>query len=140
MEFIKLKPSAQTPVKSTEGSAGYDLYATEDVAISPYSTHKASTGIALAIPKGVAGLLYARSSLSVNSGVSLANGVGVIDSDYRGEVLVPLYNSNPTPFTVRRGMKIAQIIFTPYLEPVLREVESLEDTVRGDGGFGSTGE
>ena len=97
------------------------------------------TGIAAAIPQGAAGMIYARSSLGVRHGVALSNGVGVVDSDYRGEIQVGLCNFSSEPFTIQPGERIAQLVLHPVLMPEVCEVEELDDTLRGEGGFGSTG-
>ena len=107
--------------------------------IQPGETAWIPTGIALEVPKGCAGLIYARSSLGTKRGLAPANKVGVVDSDYRGEIQVVLYNHGTVPQTVAHGERIAQFIITPVLTPQYMEVSQLADTDRGEGGFGSTG-
>lgn len=144
MEQIKVKllrPGAQLPTYGTEFSAGADLYACleEDIVIAPGETEKIPTGIAMEIPVGCAGLIYARSSLGTKQGLAPANKVGVVDSDYRGEFLVFLHNHGKEAQTIRSGDRIAQLLVTPVFIPGFLEAEELSDTRRGAGGFGSTG-
>lgn len=129
------------PERQTEGAAGFDLRADVDVelVIPPMGRAAVPTGIALAIPHGAEGQVRPRSGLALKHGVTCLNSPGTIDSDYRGEVLVILANLGDRPFTVRRGDRIAQIVFAPVAEASIRVVDSLDDTERGDGGFGSTG-
>lgn len=137
----KLNPNAILPVYGTEFSAGADICACLDapLTIAPDKTILIKTGLALEIPEGYAGLVYARSSLAAKCGLAPANKVGVIDSDYRGELMVPLHNHSGKPQLISENERIAQIIFTPYLKAIFQEAEELNDTVRGTGGFGSTG-
>lgn len=137
----KLRPDARLPVYGTEFSAGADLCACLDapVTLQPGETKLISIGIAMEIPAGYAGLVFARSGLASKRHLAPANKVGVIDPDYRGEFFVPLYNHGPVPQTVEPGERIAQMILTPFLTAQFVEAESLSDTVRGAGGFGSTG-
>ena len=137
----KLSPNATVPTYGTDEAAGADLYACldETVSIAPGETFWVGTGIALEVPKGCAGLIYARSSMGVKRGLAPANKVGVIDSDYRGEIRVVLLNHSNQVQTVSPGERIAQLIITPVLTPAYEEVAELSDTVRGVGGFGSTG-
>ena len=137
----KLVPNAVLPTYGTNEAAGADLYACleEAVSIAPGEICWVGTGIALEVPKGCAGLIYARSSLGVKRGLAPANKVGVIDSDYRGEIRVVLLNHSNQVQTVFPGERIAQLIITPVLTPAYEEVDELSDTVRGVGGFGSTG-
>ncbi len=140
--FIKkLHPNAVIPSYGTEFAAGADLYACIDnpISIQPQETVLIPTGIALEIPAGYVGLIYARSGLAVKRGLAPANQVGVIDSDYRGELLVPLFNHSSDLQEVAPQERIAQIIFTPYLKGFFTETDTLNDTKRQDGGFGSTG-
>lgn len=144
MEKIKVKllrPGAMLPTYGTEFSAGADLYACldEDVVIAPGETKKIPTGIAMEIPDGCAGLIYARSSLGTKKGLAPANKVGVVDSDYRGEFLVFLYNHGSQMQIIQNGDRIAQLLVTPVFTPGFIAAEELSDTRRGDGGFGSTG-
>lgn len=137
----KLSPKAILPTYGSAEAAGADLYACleESVTIAPGETAWIPTGLALEVPKGCAGLIYARSSLGVKRGLAPANKVGVIDSDYRGEIRVVLLNHGKTSQTVEHGERIAQMIITPVLTPAYQQVEELTDTSRGTGGFGSTG-
>lgn len=144
MEPIRVKKLNEKAVLPTYGSAmaaGADLYACLDtpVMIEPGETAWIPTGLALEVPQGCAGLIYARSSLGVKRGLAPANKVGVIDSDYRGEIRVVLLNHGKTVQTVEHGERIAQFLITPVLTPPYEEVEALSDTQRGTGGFGSTG-
>lgn len=137
----KLYPHAKLPVYGTEFSAGADLFACLDagVTILPGETKLISLGISLEIPEGYAGLVYARSGLATKRDLAPANKVGVIDSDYRGEFFVPLHNHGRLPQTVENGERVAQLIITPYLTAKFIEADTLSETVRGTGGFGSTG-
>jgi len=129
------------PEYATSGSAGLDLRACIDeaVTIAPGEICVIPTGLAFEIPAGNVGLLYARSGLGIKHGISLANGVGVIDCDYRGEVRTGLINCGAAAYTVEPGERICQLIITPYTRAELVLVESLDDTERGSGGYGSTG-
>ena len=137
----KLSPDAVVPTYGSEYSAGADLYACVEgsVTVNPGQTLLVKTGIAMEIPEGYAGLIYARSGLATKKGLAPANKVGVIDSDYRGEILVALYNQSQVPATVEKGERIAQIVIAPFLKADFTVVEELSDTKRGAGGFGSTG-
>ena len=137
----KLSPKAILPTYGSSEAAGADLYACleESVTIQPGETVFIPTGIALEVPKGCAGLVYARSSMGAKRGLAPANKVGVIDSDYRGEITVALHNHGSQPQTVSHGDRIAQLLIVPVLAPPFEEAEALSDTDRGTGGFGSTG-
>ncbi len=137
----KLNANAILPTYGSAGAAGADLYACLDapVTIAPGQTAWIPTGLALEVPEGCAGLVYARSSLGVKRGLAPANKVGVIDSDYRGEVRVVLLNHGQETQIIAHGERVAQFLITPVLTPVYEEVEELTDTNRGVGGFGSTG-
>lgn len=137
----KLHPNAKLPTYGSAEAAGADLYACleEAVTIQPGEVYWVSTGISLEVPKGCAGLVYARSSLGVKRGLAPANKVGVVDSDYRGEVKVVLLNHSKQPQVLEPGERVAQFVITPVLTPAYEEVEELSDTSRGIGGFGSTG-
>ena len=137
----KLSPKAILPTYGSAGAAGADLYACLDemVTIQPGETAWIPTGLALEVPKGCAGLIYARSSLGVKRGLAPANKVGVIDSDYRGEIIVALHNHGTESRIVSHGERIAQMIITPVLTPAYEVTETLDDTARGEGRFGSTG-
>lgn len=141
IKVIKLRDPARLPQTATSGSAGADIYACVDgeITVAPGERAMIYTGIAVEIPKGYGGFMFPRSSLAVKYGVSLPNCVGVIDSDYRGELCVPVINHGSEPYTVRNGDRIAQMIIleTPAVEYEL--AEELSDTERGSGGFGSTG-
>ena len=137
----KLSEKATVPTYGSPFSAGADLYSCEDadIVIAAGETKLIHTGLALEIPEGLVGLIYARSGLATKRGLAPANKVGVIDSDYRGEILVALHNHGLTEQTVSVGERIAQIVFTPYVSAEFDVVDELSDTVRGEGGFGSTG-
>lgn len=136
-----LRAGAHMPTYGTAGAAGADLYAClEDaVTILPGQTMPIPTGVALEVPAGCAGLVYARSSMGVKRDLAPANKVGVIDSDYRGEILVMLHNHGSQAREVVPGERVAQLLITPVYTPGFTQVEALSDTVRGTGGFGSTG-
>ena len=137
----KLDPHAILPTYGSAEAAGADLYAclTEPVTVAPGETAWISTGLAMEIPRGCAGLVYARSGMACKRGLAPANKVGVIDSDYRGPITVVLYNHGDKPQTITHGERIAQLIITPVLTPAYEEAAELSDTGRGVGGFGSTG-
>ena len=137
----KLSPNAILPAYGSAEAAGADLYACLDapVQIQPGETFWVPTGIALEVPKGCAGLIYARSSMGAKRGLAPANKVGVVDSDYRGEIRVVLLNHSKQVQSIEPGERVAQLIITPVLTPAYEECEDLTDTDRGAGGFGSTG-
>lgn len=137
----KLNANATVPTYGSEYAAGADLYACldGDVTIAPHATVLIPTGIAMELPIGYAGLIYARSGLATKKGLAPANKVGVVDCDYRGEVKVALHNHGEQPQTVACGERIAQLVIAPYITAKFIECESLSETVRGEGGFGSTG-
>ena len=137
----KLKVNAKLPTYGSAEAAGADLYACLDqpVTVAPGEAAWIPTGIALEVPKGCAGLIYARSGLACKQGLAPANKVGVVDSDYRGEVTVVLYNHSAVPQTVDPGQRIAQLVITPVLTPAYLEVSELSSSDRGAGGFGSSG-
>ena len=138
----KLDDKARLPLRATEGSAGADLFACleEDTVIPPGERRLIPTGIAVELPDSGCGLfVFPRSSVALKAGVTLANSVGVIDSDYRGEIKVPLINLSDTAYTVRNGDRIAQAVILPVILPVFTVTDVLGDTDRGEGGFGSTG-
>lgn len=139
---VKLLDSrAKMPTYGSVDAAGADLYAVTDgpVTIAPGQTVLIHTGLALAIPQGFVGLVHARSGLATKQGLAPANKVGVIDADYRGELMVALHNHSGEVRTVEQGDRIAQLVITPYLTAQFTQQEELDDTVRGEGGFGSTG-
>ena len=137
----KLSEKAILPTYGSAGAVGADLYACLEapVTIQPGETYFVPTGIALEVPEGCAGLVYARSSLGAKRGIAPANKVGVIDPDYRGEIRVVLLNHGKVPQTIEHGERVAQFLITPVLTPAYEEVAELTDTTRGTGGFGSTG-
>ncbi len=137
----KLNENAVLPSYGSEFAAGADLYACmeEEVTLAPGETKLIHTGIAMEVPVGYAGLIYARSGLATKRGLAPANKVGVVDSDYRGEIMVALHNHSTTPQTVAPGERIAQMVIAPFLCADFEEKQELSDTVRGEGGFGSTG-
>ncbi len=137
----KLKANAVIPTYGSEFAAGADLYACldADITIGSGDTVLIPTGIALEVPVGYAGLIYARSGIASKRGLAPANKVGVVDADYRGEVMVALHNHSNAPQTVGKDERIAQMVIAPFLAVDFNEVDELEDTVRGAGGFGSTG-
>ena len=140
VNFKKLNPKAITPTYGTPFAAGADLYSIDsDTSINPGETAFIHTGLALEIPNGLVGLIYARSGLACKHGLAPANKVGVIDSDYRGEIMIALHNHSSNVVVVSSGERLAQIVFTPYFTANFKEVDELEDTARGEGGFGSTG-
>lgn len=137
--FTKLNDDAVEPIKATPGSAGFDLCANKDVTIEPNKTVMVGTGISVEIPVGYFGGLFARSGLATKRGIRLANSVGVIDSDYRGEVIVALHNDSDIEQTISNGERIAQLIIIPYLNCSAKQANTLSETERGSNGFGSTG-
>ena len=136
-----LRSGAKLPTYGTAGAAGADLYACVDatVTVRPGETVFIPTGIALEVPQGCAGLVYARSGLACKQDLAPANKVGVIDSDYRGEFMIALHNHGKEVRTIRHGDRVAQLVVTPILRPVYEETDALDETDRGAGGFGSTG-
>ena len=136
-----LREGALLPTYGSPEAAGADLYAclAAPVTIEPGKTAFIPTGIAMEVPKGCAGLIYARSGLACKRGLAPANKVGVVDSDYRGEIMVALHNHGESAQTIGHGERIAQMVITPVLTPAYEEASELNDTDRGAGGFGSTG-
>ena len=137
----RLREGAVLPTYGTEFSAGADLYACleADVIIAPGETKKIPTGLAMELPVGTAGLIFARSSLGTRRGLAPANKVGVVDSDYRGEFMIFLHNHGAEAQTISHGDRVAQLVIVPVYTPGFVEAAALSDTVRGTGGFGSTG-
>lgn len=137
----KLHPEATLPTYGSDFAAGADLYALspEPIRIAPGETVLVHTGIAMEIPEGYGGFLYARSGLATKKGLAPANKVGVIDADYRGEILVALHNHSAEAREIAQGERIAQLVIAPFLKASFEEAEELCDSVRGAGGFGSTG-
>lgn len=137
----KLFENAIIPTRGSKQAAGVDLYACIDspVIITPHETIKIGTGLAIELPHGYFGGIFARSGLATNHGLRLANCVAVIDEDYRGEWIIPLHNDTDIPQTINPMERIAQLVVMPYLPVEFTEVDELSDTDRGNGGFGSTG-
>lgn len=145
VNIMKMFDDAIVPTFGSDGAAGADLYARIDnerhmQAIYPNSTQVISTGICMEIPENYVGLVFSRSGLATKQGLSLANCVGVIDSDYRGEIKIALHNHSDSIRKVKHGERVAQIVLVPFLKPTFYEQDSLSDTTRGEGGFGSTGQ
>ncbi len=142
LNIVKLREDAVLPEYKTVGAAGADLYAAidEPVVLEPMERSIISTGLAMSIPEGYEVQIRARSSLSTKFGITMINGIGTIDADYRGEVGVPLVNLGQENFTVEPGMRIAQMVLARYAVADWNQVEVLDETVRGTGGYGSTGE
>ena len=141
VKIKKISPNAVLPTYGTENAAGADLSAClfAPITIDPGQTFVVKTGLTMEIPEGYVGLIYARSGLATKRGLAPANKVGVIDSDYRGEIMVALYNQSEKKQKIEPGERIAQLVIAPYLQGVFNEVDELSDTTRGAGGFGSTG-
>ncbi|MBQ8807764.1 MAG: dUTP diphosphatase [Clostridia bacterium] len=141
VKIKKLDEKAIIPTYGSEFAAGADLYACvgEAVTINPHETVLIHTGIAMEIPVGYAGLIYARSGIASKRGLAPANKVGVVDSDYRGEIMVALHNHSENTQTIESGERIAQIVIAPYATAEFVLADELDDTQRGEGGFGSTG-
>ena len=135
----KLHPDAILPQYGSADAAGADLCSIEEITIAPGETKLVHTGLAMAIPQGYGGFIFARSGLATKRGLAPANKVGVVDADYRGEVMVALYNQGSTEQTILKGERIAQMVFLPCPQATLELCDSLEETERGNGGFGSTG-
>lgn len=140
IEIKKLDERAIIPTYGTDFSAGTDIYALldEPITIAPGETKLIHTGLAIAIPEGFVGLNFARSGMATKRGLAPANKVGVIDSDYRGEVMVALYNQGSSTQTIEHGDRVAQMVFVPYYTANFILKDELNETVRGEGGFGST--
>lgn len=136
-----VREGARLPFRATEGSAGADIYACteKDIIVEPGSIEKIPSGIAMEIPVGFGGFIFPRSSLASKYGITLPNCVGVIDSDYRGEICVPVINLGKESFKVKNGDRIAQMVIMPYEAAEYEAASELSETKRGDGGFGSTG-
>jgi dUTP pyrophosphatase len=140
LPVAKLSPEARLPTRAHEGDAGLDLYASEQAHIGPGERWSVGTGVGVEIPEGHAGLVLPRSGLAREHGISLVNSPGLIDSGYRGELRVLLLNNDPAEtFRVEAGDRIAQLVLVPIALAAPLEVESLADSVRGGGGFGSSG-
>ena len=143
VDYVKLSPTAHEPAQGSIYAAGWDLYADLEsqsyITLAPGEIRKISTGIAIALPQGTFGALYARSGMATKRGLVPANGVGVIDSDYRGCIIVALKNTSNELQMVEHGERIAQLVVTPYCPITLNEVETIGTTARGANGFGSSG-
>ena len=141
VKYTKLDPRAITPTYGSAAAAGADLYALLDapLTLAPGETVLVHTGIAIAIPEGYAGMIFARSGLATKKGLAPANKVGVVDADYRGEVMVSLHNHGSVAATVEPSERIAQLVILPFLAAEFTLAEALDETARGEGGFGSTG-
>jgi dUTP pyrophosphatase len=133
---VMLDDGAKMPTRAHETDAGLDLYARNDAEIHSWSSAKFDTGVHVEIPVGYVGMLKSKSGLNVNHGIQ---STGVIDAGYNGSIVVKLFNNSPTRYVVKKGDKISQLVIMPIITPTLELVDSLEDTDRGDGGFGSTG-
>ena len=141
VEIKKLNDEAIIPTYGSIDAAGADLYAciSEPETIMPHETKLIKTGIAMAIPKGLMGLIFARSGLASKRSLAPANKVGVVDADYRGEIMVALHNHSNQEQTIESKERIAQMVFVPYIKGMFEVVSELSETIRGEGGFGSTG-
>ena len=139
IKLKKLDERAKLPTRGSEMAAGMDLYALDEVTVGAGETVLVHTGIALAIPEGYAGFIYARSGLATKKGLAPANKVGVVDADYRGEIMVALHNHGTVPQTLDAGERVAQMVIAPFLAVEFTETDTLDDTLRATGGFGSTG-
>lgn len=141
VKFKKLTQTAQTPTRGSKYAAGYDLSADvgSNVIIAPHTTIKIGTGIAVELPENTFGAIYARSGIASKEGLRPANCTGVVDCDYRGEIIVAMHNDSDVMRIVEPGERIAQLVVQPYVSVEFEEVETLSTTVRGEGGFGSTG-
>lgn len=141
IKIKKLRPDAVIPTRGSLYAAGYDLYACieNDIVIKPNENVKIGTGLAIAVPDGYFGAIFARSGLAAKQNLRPANCVGVADSDYRGEYIVALHNDSNESRKIKRGERIAQLVVMPFLPVEFLEVEELDETERGKGGFGSTG-
>ena len=141
MNIKKLTSTAIIPTRGSEKAAGYDLYADTNsvVEIKPHKTRKINTGIAIMIPNGYYGAIVARSGLSTKKGLRPANCTGIIDSDYRGDIIVALHNDSDEVQTIEPHERIAQLVICPFLSVEFNEVDELDETERGENGFGSTG-
>lgn len=143
LKIKRTRPNAQIPGRATPGSAGVDLHAccdNGDILLQPMERALIPTGISIELPHpGLVALVFARSGLALREGLAMANGVGVIDSDYRGEISVPVINLSQQPLRILDGERIAQLAVMPVEIPQMIEIETLSETQRGTGGFGSTG-
>ena len=139
IKIKKLYEDSEIPTRGSEYAAGYDLYAHEGATIKPHETAKIGTGVAIQPPKDTFGAVFARSGLAAKQGLRPANCVGVCDYDYTGEYIVALHNDSNEEKVIEKGERIGQVVFIPYVNVTFKEVEELDATERGAGGFGSTG-
>lgn len=141
INYKKLTKTAKEPTRGSEYSAGFDLYADieEDIVIRPHETIKVGTGLAFELPENTFGAIFARSGIATKQGLRPSNCVGVCDADYRGEYIVALHNDTSIPQIIKPQERIAQMVLLPYISMEFNEVEMLSETVRGNGGFGSSG-
>lgn len=141
LKFKKMKPNAIIPTRGSDEAAGVDLYACIDtqVTIYPGETYVIGSGVAFEPPKGYFGAVVPRSSVGIKRNLTLPNNVGVIDNDYRGEIMLAFHNIGNQPETVNPGERVAQLVLLPYITCPIEEIEDLTETVRGEGGIGSTG-
>ena len=139
VNYVKLSETAHEPTRGSIYAAGLDLYASEDTYVRRGETAKVHTGIAVELPAETFGAIYARSGLATKQGLRPANCVGVIDADYRGEIIVALHNDSNETREIHAGDRIAQLVVQPYIVPIMNEVDRLSETQRDSGGFGSTG-
>lgn len=138
---MKLREGARVPTYGSDAAAGADLYAAidESVTLAPGETRLIPHGLAMAIPRGYAGFIYARSGLATKRGLAPANKVGVVDADYRGELMTPIHNHGSVPAVIEPGERVAQLVIAPVMHAEFEMSDSLDETERGSGGFGSTG-
>ena len=141
VNYKKLTKTAKEPTRGSEYSAGFDLYADieEDIVIRPHETIKVGTGLAFELPENTFGAIFARSGIATKQGLRPSNCVGVCDADYRGEYIVALHNDTSIPQIIKPQERIAQMVLLPYISMEFNEVEMLSETIRGNGGFGSSG-
>lgn len=142
INYIKIREDAIEPTQGSAAAAGYDLYVpsnNEDIEIAPHTTVKVDTGIAIALPQYTFGAIFARSGLATKQGLRPANCVGVVDADYRGNIIVALHNDTDETKIIKNRERIAQLVIIPYMHVNFNQVKELDDTERGENGFGSTG-
>ena len=141
VKFVRTDDKVKIPEYATPLSAGADIRARidEPITVKPHARVMVPTGLKISLPEGYAALLYARSGLATKHGIALSNGVGVIDADYRGEIKVGLINLSDEEFIINDGERIAQLVITPIIQAKFTETDTLDETLRGEGGFGSTG-
>ena len=139
VKFVKINPDAIIPDYAHDGDAGMDIYSVEDTVIEPNTLKKVSTGLLMQLPKGTEGQVRSKSGIAFKNSVFVLNSPGTVDENYRGEVCVLLYNLSKTPFEIKKGQKIAQLVINEVCYAKTKVVSSLDETSRGKGGFGSTG-